>query len=45
MDLLVEGIRPLLGRHVTDHHMRLYMPFRETETPPVEVARLICTVG
>jgi hypothetical protein len=25
MDLLIEGIRPLPGRHVTDHQMRLYM--------------------
>ena len=39
MDLLVEGIRPLPGRHVTDHHMRLYMHFRETKSPPVAAAK------
>jgi hypothetical protein len=39
MDLLVEGIRPLPGRHVTDHQMRLYMQFRETKTPPVAAAK------
>ena len=39
IDLLVEGIRPLPGRHVTDHQMRLYMQFRETETPPVAAAK------
>ncbi|MEY3267726.1 MAG: Integrase, catalytic region [Pseudomonadota bacterium] len=40
MDLLVEGIRPLPGRHVTDHQMRLYMHFRETKTPPVAAAKV-----
>jgi hypothetical protein len=39
MDLLVEGIRPLPGRHVTDHQMRLYMQFRETKTPPASAAK------
>jgi transposase InsO family protein len=39
MDLLIEGIRPLPGRHVTDHQMRLYMTFRQTNGPPVAAAR------
>jgi hypothetical protein len=39
IDLLVEGIRPLPGRHVTDHQMRLYMQFRETKSPPVAAAK------
>jgi len=39
IDLLVEGIRPLPGRHVTDHQMRLYMHFRETKSPPVAAAK------
>jgi transposase InsO family protein len=39
MDLLIEGIRPLPGRHVTDHQMRLYMKFRQTDAPPVSAAK------
>jgi hypothetical protein len=39
MDLLLEGIRLLPGRHVTDRQMRLYMKFRQTETPPVAAAK------
>jgi len=39
MDLLIEGIRPLPGRHVTDHQMRLYMTFRQTDGPPVAAAK------
>ncbi len=39
MDLLIEGIRPLPGRHVTDHQMRLYMTFRQTDAPPVAAAK------
>ena len=27
------------GRHVTDHQMRLYMKFRQTDTPPVAAAK------
>jgi transposase InsO family protein len=29
----------LPGRHVTDHQMRLYMKFRETDAPPVAAAK------
>jgi transposase InsO family protein len=36
---LIEGIRPLPGRHVTDHQMRLYMKFRQTDLPPVAAAK------
>jgi hypothetical protein len=32
-------IRPLPGRHVTDHQMRLYMKFRQTDVPPVAAAK------
>jgi hypothetical protein len=32
-------IRPLPGRHVTDHQMRLYMKFRPTESPSVAAAK------
>ena len=39
MDLLIEGIRPLPGCHVTDNQMRLYMKFRQTERPPVAAAK------
>ena len=39
MDLLIEGIRPLPGRHVTDNQMRLYMKFRQTEGPRVAAAK------
>ena len=39
MDLLIEGIRPVPGRHVTDHQMRLYMTFRHTDGPAVSAAK------
>ena len=39
MDFLVERIRPLPGRHVTDHQMRLYIKFRQTDAPPVAAAK------
>jgi hypothetical protein len=32
-------IRPLPGRHVTDHQMRLYMKFRQTDAPSVAAAK------
>jgi hypothetical protein len=32
-------IPPLPGRHVTDHQMRLYMKFRQTDAPPVAAAK------
>src|ERR1700744_1199593 len=32
-------IRPLPGRHVTDHQMRLSMKFRQTESPSVAAAK------
>src|ERR1700744_3164895 len=32
-------IRPLPGRHVTDHQMRLYMKFRQTGSPSVAAAK------
>src|SRR5208283_173818 len=32
-------IRPLPGRHVTDHQMRLYMKFRQTDAPPIAAAK------
>jgi hypothetical protein len=38
MDLLMEGIRRLPGCHVTDHQMRLYMKFRQTDGPSVAAA-------
>jgi hypothetical protein len=31
--------RPLPGRHITDRQMRLYMSFRQTETPAVAAAK------
>jgi len=34
-----EGIRPLPGRHVTDHQMRLYMTFRQIDGPAVSAAK------
>ena len=34
-----EGIRSLPGRHVTDHQMRLYMTFRQTDGPAVSAAK------
>jgi hypothetical protein len=30
---------PLSGRHVTDHQMRLYMTFRQTDGPAVSAAK------
>src|ERR1700709_2461073 len=32
-------IHPLPGRHVTDHQMRLYMKFRQTDAPSVAAAK------
>jgi hypothetical protein len=32
-------IRPLPGRRVTDHQMRLYMKFRQTDSPSVAAAK------
>ena len=32
-------VRPLPGRHVTDHQMRLYMTFRQTDCPAVSAAK------
>src|SRR5580693_6181898 len=37
--VLSSRIRPLPGRHVTDHQMRLYMKFRQTESPSVAAAK------
>jgi len=34
-----KGIRPLPGRHVTDHQMRLYMTFRQTDRPGIAAAK------
>src|ERR1700710_1792609 len=34
-----EGTRSLPGRHVTDHQMRLYMTFRQTDGPAVSAAK------
>src|ERR1700692_3673443 len=39
MGLLIEGIHPLPGRHVTDHQMRLYMTFRQTDGPAIAAAK------
>jgi hypothetical protein len=39
MDFLIAGIRPLPGRQVTDHQMRLYMTFRQTDGPAVAAAK------
>jgi transposase InsO family protein len=39
LDRLIEGIRPLPGRHVTDQQMRFYMKFRQTDAPPVAAAK------
>jgi hypothetical protein len=39
MDLLTEGIRPLPGRHVTDHQMWLNMTFRQADGPAVAAAK------
>ena len=35
----MRGIPSLPGRHVTDHQMRLYMKFRQTDAPPVAAAK------
>jgi hypothetical protein len=32
-------VPPLPGRHVTDHQMRLYMTFRQTDGPAVSAAK------
>ena len=32
-------IHPLPGRHVTDHQMRLYMTFRQTDGPAISAAK------
>ena len=32
--------RPLPGCHITDRQMRLYMSFRQTETPPVAAVQV-----
>jgi hypothetical protein len=32
-------VRPLPGRHVTDHQMRLYMTFRQTDCPAVSATK------
>jgi hypothetical protein len=39
MDPRIEGIDPLPGRHVTDHQMRLYMTFRQTDGPAIAAAK------
>jgi hypothetical protein len=39
MVLLIEGIHPLPGRHVTDHQMRLDMTFRQTDGPALAAAK------
>jgi hypothetical protein len=39
MDLFIEGIPRVSGRHVTDHQMRLYMTFRQTDGPAVAAAK------
>lgn len=38
-DLLIEEVRPLPGRHVTDQQMRFYTKFRQTDLPPVAAAK------
>jgi hypothetical protein len=37
-------ICPLPGRRVTDHQMRLYIKFRQTEVPPVAAAKASISV-
>jgi hypothetical protein len=39
VDLLLEGIRFLPGRHVNDHQMRLYMKHRQTHAAPTAAAK------
>ena len=39
VDLLLEGIRFLPGRHVNDHQMRLYMKFKQTDSTVVAAAK------
>ena len=36
---LVERNRPLPGRHVTDHQMRLFMTFRQSDAVPAAAAK------
>jgi hypothetical protein len=38
MDFLIED-PPVPGRHVTDHQMRLYMKFRQIDSPSVAAAK------
>ncbi|MFH0303614.1 IS21 family transposase, partial [Bradyrhizobium sp. 31Argb] len=33
------GITRLPGRHITDHQMRLYMKYRQTDSQPVAAAK------
>ncbi|NLS74764.1 IS21 family transposase, partial [Bradyrhizobium brasilense] len=33
------GITCVPGRHITDHQMRLYMKYRQTDTPPAAAAK------
>lgn len=33
------GITRVPGRHITDHQMRLYMKYRQTDSPPVAAAK------
>jgi hypothetical protein len=35
----MRGLHPLPGRHVTDHQMRLYMTFRQTDGPAISAAK------
>jgi hypothetical protein len=39
VDLVLEGIRFLPGRHVNDHQMRLYMRHRQTHAAPTAAAK------
>jgi len=39
VDLFLEGIRFLPGRHVNDHQMRLYMKFKQTDSTAVAAAK------
>lgn len=41
MDLSVEEIIRLPGRHVTDHQMRLFMQFRQTATVATAAAKAL----
>ena len=33
------GITRVPGRHINDHQMRLYMKYRQTDSPPVAAAK------